>query len=178
MKNSIAVEVPKEITDYKPKVMMGFTGRQLVSVLWVGIVVIPLYVVSVIFLNFEGHLLNLLTMTLAVPPLGWGFIRKNGLPFEKLIKIKREALRNRKRRVFATDRNDQTMPKTKRNKAVKRAKTVRKSKKMKKYNEGAEYEFETNEKAIKKQAKIGLKQVKRAERFAKKYARKTNQAKG
>jgi len=136
MKNSIEVEIPKEITDYQPKVMWGFTSRQLISVLWVGLIVIPLYMVAVLVFAIESHLLNVLVMILAIPPLAWGFVRKNGVSFELLVKIKYQALKNRYNRVFATEP------------------IVKSSKKSqaKKYNEGAAYEFEINVEKSKSQA--------------------------
>jgi hypothetical protein len=79
----IAVRIPKEIKEYKEKLVMGLNLRQLISsVLALGIC-IPLYLKGRAFINEE--IISWVTMAVALPVVGFGFFKFNGMPFEKFV---------------------------------------------------------------------------------------------
>lgn len=82
----ISVEIPNDIADYKPKLMLGFTGRQVVCILLTAVV---------IFLDFKflkPYIGDLSVMLAAIPAFfaamfGWGENFTPGhIPFEKYLK--------------------------------------------------------------------------------------------
>lgn len=78
-----AVRIPNEIRAYKEKIALGLTLRQLISsVLAIGICV-PLYIKgrSVI----ADDVLSWLIILIAIPLVGIGFVKINGMPFEKYV---------------------------------------------------------------------------------------------
>lgn len=78
------IKIPKEIRDYKEKLILGLTARQLIaSALAIGVCV-PLYLFGVKFLGDE--LTSWLVILIALPLMAIGFIKKNGMPFEKYAK--------------------------------------------------------------------------------------------
>lgn len=79
----IAVRIPKEIREYKEKILIGLTLRQMfASVLALGICV-PLYLYGKRYINEE--IIAWLVMIIALPLAGIGFVKINGMPFEKAI---------------------------------------------------------------------------------------------
>ncbi len=79
----ISVDVPKEIREYKEKLVFGLTIRQLIAVIIALGICVPLYLYGRLYLNDE--LLSWLIIFVAIPCVAVGFFKKNGMPFEKYI---------------------------------------------------------------------------------------------
>lgn len=82
---AIEVRIPKEITEYKEKIMFGMNIRQLVS----SIIAILVGVGSYVLLKpFWGQEITSYVVILEVIPVfAVGFIRLQNMPFEKYIKL-------------------------------------------------------------------------------------------
>jgi hypothetical protein len=75
--------IPKDIRDYKEKLIAGFTARQLISaVVAVGICV-PVYIYGRKYLPED--VISWLVILIAFPLGAIGFFRKNGMPAEKFV---------------------------------------------------------------------------------------------
>jgi len=156
LKNRIEVEVPKEILNYEAKVMWGLSLRQFIGVLVMLFTVVPIFLIFIFILETDGHLLNVLIMLVAVPSLGWGFIKKDGLPFERLL---------------ATKWKSHTKPSIRKWQNCKVKKIDVNDKKISN-KEGEAYLYEICEKKIKKAARRSIKGAKRERRKASKRQRK------
>lgn len=77
----IAVRIPKEIREYKEKVFLGLTGRQIIASFFVFLVCVPTYIWGQKYIGEEAA--SWVIMIVAVPGVAIGFIKKNGMPFEK-----------------------------------------------------------------------------------------------
>ena len=79
----ISVRIPKEIKEFKEKIAFGLTIRQLISsVIAIGVCV-PLYIYGRKFLSDD--VISWIVIAVALPCAGIGFIKKNGMPFEKYL---------------------------------------------------------------------------------------------
>ena len=81
----IEIKIPKEITEYKEKFLFGLTVRQFFSVAAALAVCAPLYIFSKDYIGDDGA--GWLVLLLAAPIFGFGFIKYNGMTFEKLIMV-------------------------------------------------------------------------------------------
>lgn len=81
----IEIRIPKEITEYKEKFLFGLTVRQCVSVAAALGIGIPLYIFGKDFLGED--LTSWLVILIVVPIFGFGFIKYNGMTFERLIAV-------------------------------------------------------------------------------------------
>jgi hypothetical protein len=77
------VKMSKNIESFKPKLMGGFTARQVVASVICLSIVIPIY----IFLRepLGDDLTGWLVIFIAMPILAFGWLEFQGLPFEKFI---------------------------------------------------------------------------------------------
>ncbi len=77
----IAVRIPDEIRKYKEKIIFGLNARQLIAT------VITLSICGPLYYSGRGYiaedLLSWLIILIAVPLMGIGFFRYNGMPMEK-----------------------------------------------------------------------------------------------
>lgn len=81
----ITVRIPKEIREYKEKIFLGLTARQLIaSILTLGICV-PLFLFGRKFINED--LLSWIVIAIGALGGGIGFFKKNGMPFEKYLYV-------------------------------------------------------------------------------------------
>lgn len=131
----ITVRIPKEIREYKEKLVFGLTVRQLIAtVLAIGICV-PTYIFGRKYISEDE--LSWIVILIALPCAGVGFITKNGMPFEKYIyaMIKQQLIYPQKTRFKTSNffRNAQ-------NKAYREERTGISQRKMKKYKEQATLE--------------------------------------
>lgn len=156
MKNRIEVEVPKEILDYQAKVMWGLSLRQFIGVLVMLVTVVPLFLIFIFVFETDGHLLNILIMLVAVPSLGWGFIKKDGLPFEKLLVTKWKSHTKLKKRTWQNYEGRKIEVTGKQDKKIKD-------------EEGEAYRYDISEKKIKKTA---LRSIRRAKKERRKTGKK------
>ncbi len=84
----INVKIPKEIREYKEKIFLGLTMRQILASVLALLICIPTYLFGIKYLNED--LISWIIILIAIPFGAIGFYKKNGLPFEKyfLITIK------------------------------------------------------------------------------------------
>lgn len=81
----IEIKIPKEIRDYKEKFLFGLTVRQCVSIAVALGICVPLYVFGKDFLGDD--ITSWLVILIAVPVFGFGFIKFNGMPFERFVAV-------------------------------------------------------------------------------------------
>lgn len=77
----ISVDIPKDIREYKEKLAFGLTLRQMVATGVALVICVPLYFVGRNYISED--LLSWIVIAVALPCVGIGFIKKNGMPFEK-----------------------------------------------------------------------------------------------
>ncbi len=81
----IEIKIPKEIRDYKEVIFAGLNLRQIISLSVTFAINIPLYLYTKQFLGDE--LASWLVMSTGVPIFLIGFIKFDGMPFEKYFQI-------------------------------------------------------------------------------------------
>ncbi len=81
----IEIKIPKEITEYKEKFLFGLTVRQCISIAAALGICIPLYIFGRGALGDD--VTSWLVILIAVPVFGFGFIRYNGMTFERLVAV-------------------------------------------------------------------------------------------
>lgn len=81
----IEIRIPKEITEYKEKFLFGLTVRQFISVAAALAVCVPLYIFSKDYIGDDGA--GWLVLLIAAPIFGFGFVKFNGMTFEKLLMV-------------------------------------------------------------------------------------------
>lgn len=79
----IEVRVPKDINEYQEKVILGMSLRQLICFICAIVLCVGTYILGTAVLGLSMQLLSYVIMIEAVPLFAVGFIRKNGMPFEK-----------------------------------------------------------------------------------------------
>lgn len=83
----ISTKINFEITEYHEKIFAGLSIRQL---LWFGVAVAvasATFIVGIYYFGASSDVLSYIIMAEVLPFLGFGFIRRNGYPFEKLLAI-------------------------------------------------------------------------------------------
>lgn len=81
----IEIKIPKEIRDYKEVIFAGLNLRQIISLSVAFAINVPLYLVSKPYIGDE--LASWLVMFVGVPVFLIGFIKFDGMPFEKYFQI-------------------------------------------------------------------------------------------
>jgi len=79
----LSTAIPKDIREYKEKLVAGFTARQLLSTMAALAVCVPLYIYGRRFLPEE--VISWTVIAVALPLGAIGFIKYNGMPAEKFI---------------------------------------------------------------------------------------------
>ncbi len=103
VKISLEVRVPKEITEYKEKIIFGLSIRQLFSFIIAMVIGFLSYYISLKF--FGKEVASYVVILITMPIFAFGFFKKDGFPFEKYIVIMiRQKLGNNKR-IYKTDLN-------------------------------------------------------------------------
>lgn len=158
---SVEVRIPKEITDYKEKILLGMSIRQLICSVISGAIGIILFLLlkSIFGMNVTGYIVIIAVM----PILAIGFIKPNGFTFERILKMMLKHFLIKSKRQYKTDlqlnfigevQSDVEFKK-KRGKEEKRTRKLSESKK--------EYEgFESTKKGRKRRTKEAKKEIKRA----------------
>lgn len=77
----ISVDIPKDIREYKEKLAFGLTLRQMLATGIALIICVPLYLFGRKYISDD--LMSWIIIGVALPCVGVGFIKKNGMPFEK-----------------------------------------------------------------------------------------------
>ena len=93
---SIEVRIPKEIKEYKEKIIFGLSFRQLVSVFVGGIICLATYFLTKPFIGSD--LASDIVIIEAMPIFAFGFIKVKGLNFEEyaLILLKHKLGKNKR----------------------------------------------------------------------------------
>lgn len=94
----IEIKIPKEIRDYKEVIFAGLNLRQIISLSVAFAINVPLYIFTEPYIGDEMS--SWLVMITGVPVFLVGFIKFDGMPFEKyfLIMLRFNFLVPRKRR--------------------------------------------------------------------------------
>lgn len=180
---SIEVRIPKEITEYKEKILFGLNIRQLLCFT----LAIVIGVTSYYFLNkyFGPDFASYVVIIEVIPIFALGFFKKDGFNFEKYMGLVFRHKLGVSKRKYLTDLNVNKIVKgsvVKHNGVIKKeARSNRK--KETKGSEACEIFFERTKakskaksKAIKQQIKAARKEYKAAKRQAKKGVKKTKVA--
>jgi len=80
---AIEVRIPKEITEYKEKVLFGLSVRQLICLSLAVVVGVGSYLLLTKVLGISMDIASYVIILEAIPLMAIGFIKKNGLTFEK-----------------------------------------------------------------------------------------------
>lgn len=131
----ITVRIPKEIRAYKEKLAFGLTARQMIATVIAIVICVPTYLYGRKFLSDD--VVSWIIIAIALPCAGIGFVKKNGMPFEKYVWtiIKQQVLYPQKTN-FKTD----NFFRTAQNQAYKEDMAKVNPKKMKKYKQQATLE--------------------------------------
>ena len=96
IKISLEVRVPKEITEYKEKILFGLSIRQLFSFIFATLIGFLSYYLS--FKFFGKDVASYVVILITMPVFAFGFFKKDGFTFEKyIVIILRQKLGNNKR---------------------------------------------------------------------------------
>lgn len=97
------VRIPKDLTDFKPKFLLGLTLRQMACAsLAVGICAPSYYVIRTTTNNLD--LANWVVILIGLPLFSFALIKKNEMPLEKFLMVAiKSTLLNRKVRPYKTE---------------------------------------------------------------------------
>ncbi len=166
IKISLEVRVPKEITEYKEKILFGLSIRQLFSFIIALLVGFSAYYIS--FKFFGKDVASYVVILITMPIFAFGFFKKDGFPFEKYIFIiLRQKLGNNKR-IYKTDISIRKIE------GKEGEKSGFKKAGKRKRREGKKREFEVFE-IRKKDAKRKSKEIKRKTKEARKQYKRAKQ---
>lgn len=156
-KISIEVRVPKEINEYKEKILFGLSIRQLFSfVIALILGFASYYVVSKLF---NKEVASYVVILITMPIFAFGFFKKDGFPFEKYIVIIIKQKLGTSKRVYKTNLSINDLEREEGGK-VGDKKTYRKKKRKDKQRE---YEiFEISKKGTKRKSKEINRKIKEA----------------
>lgn len=94
----IEVDVPKEITEYKEKIIGGMSLRQLICFLIALILGGGSYALSYLIFELNSDISTYIVALVAIPPLAIGFVSPHGYPLERYVQlVLRRHTGNRKR---------------------------------------------------------------------------------
>ena len=96
----LEVKIPKEITEYREKIAFGLSVRQIVCISLAVTVSIGAYYFMTSLLEISGDIASYVVMFIAVPIMGAGFIRKNGLTFERYVALYFRHMFGNKKRAY------------------------------------------------------------------------------
>lgn len=79
---AFSVKVPKEIEDYQEKIFAGLSARKLISFSAALVCAAIVFVVCKFLIGMSVEVSGYLVMFAVIPPLAFGFFKKNGYYFE------------------------------------------------------------------------------------------------
>jgi len=79
----LTASIPKDIRDYKEKLIAGFTARQLISAVAAVGICVPIYLYGKKYLPED--VISWMVILIAFPLGAIGFFRMNGMPAEKFV---------------------------------------------------------------------------------------------
>lgn len=123
----IEIKIPKEIRDFKSKVIFNLTARQVISVVIALVINVPLYIFSKGL--FGEDIAGWLIIIISAPIFLIGFVKKDGMNYEKyfLIMLRFNFLTPRIRK-YKTENIFTYLNERKRNSENERAKATSKDK--------------------------------------------------
>lgn len=164
---SIEVRIPKEITEYKEKILFGLSIRQLLCFTVAIVCGVGTYILASKFLgtDFASYLVIIEVM----PVFAVGFVKKNGFPFEKYAALMFNHKFGTNKRGYGTSllidmlkkESDNTENKKKRSISKDVSATKTKNKKTKDISRECE-SFEVTKKGRKRKSKEAIRQIKAA----------------
>lgn len=80
---ALETRIPKEITDYREKIVFGLSGRQLLSLTAAIAVVCLTAFVLWYLLGVNFSIVEYILILEALPFVAFGFVRHKGMPFEQ-----------------------------------------------------------------------------------------------
>lgn len=84
---AIEVYVPKEITEYEEKIILGMNKRRLLWTVIAAVLAIGSFVLCVYVFGLSIDAASYVVILVSLPPMAIGWIKKDNLPFEKLIAL-------------------------------------------------------------------------------------------
>ena len=84
---ALSTHIPKEITDYKERIVGDFSGRQLISLTAIIGLLGGSYFVLVHLVHLSMDVYPYIAALLCAPAFALGFYRKDNMPFEQYIKL-------------------------------------------------------------------------------------------
>lgn len=105
---AIEVRIPKEITEYRPKIFLGLTGRQLLATALALVVGVPLYIVMQLFIGSNNA--SSIIIVLVMPIFAVGFVRIKGYSLEKYLLIVIKHRYTQQKRYYRTENALDRMP--------------------------------------------------------------------
>lgn len=84
---ALSTHIPKEITDYKERIVGDFSGRQLISLASIIGLLGGSYFLLVHLLHLSMDVYPYIAALLCAPAFALGFYRKNNMPFEQYLKL-------------------------------------------------------------------------------------------
>ncbi len=96
----LEVKIPKEITEYREKIIFGLSVRQLFCVAIAAIICLITFFAVKPFIG--NDLAGYLVLVEAMPIMGVGFLRINGFTFERYVMIVLKHMFNQQIRVYKT----------------------------------------------------------------------------
>ncbi|MBF0015420.1 PrgI family protein [Enterococcus casseliflavus] len=82
---AVEVRVPKDIKEYKEKIIGGMSMKQLFSV---GVAIVVNSVISLVFIRFLGYSMDVvswLMIVFSIPIVAFGWFKKDGLSFQQFL---------------------------------------------------------------------------------------------
>ncbi|MBO1301329.1 MULTISPECIES: PrgI family protein [unclassified Enterococcus] len=83
---AIEVKVHKDVREYKERIVAGMSVRQLG---FLSIAVLTNIVISIVFVRFFGYSMDVISwlmILVSMPIVAFGWLKKEGLPFERYLK--------------------------------------------------------------------------------------------
>lgn len=86
---ALETRIPKEITEYREKIVFGLSGRQLIAIsVAISVVGLTAFILWYL-LGINFAVVEYILILEALPIVAFGFIRHKGLSFEQLLRIRR-----------------------------------------------------------------------------------------
>ena len=83
---ALSVQIPKEILDYKPKTIFGFTNRQFISIICLIFILGGSFFLQT-KLKLSSDLISYIIIVFGLPIVAYGFFKPQGYLIEEYLKI-------------------------------------------------------------------------------------------
>ena len=109
---AISVSIPKEITEYEEKIMFGMSLRKLICFFTAVVLGVGTYFLCTKILKLSMDAASYIIIVEAMPLMAFGFIKKDGMTFEKYIALLSRHRLGVNRLYYGTDLLIDELPKT------------------------------------------------------------------